>query len=419
LPEWFTSAAPCYFATVLFCLVAYTMFRRSRLSHSEMTKNTRDVRVSYSPRRQSTATTNSVAPTPPFLADVAPTITQDPIVELAEHAIPTEDLDTTSTPATGTASQTKTASAARWEAGTLPACADRNGVSDEERAMMVEMSHDPAFSRGFLPHDGLLVLGTAREAIREMAKDPQHASAQRKRIFDDFLKALDWRDQIDADGIWRNGLSERDELVQPMSYRYGTTRDGAPLAIENACNWIPAIKNAFKCGMSPEEFGRQRVYWYEHNMDLINKLHAQGMGNGQFLSIIDFGTLSADLTLAETRRAWPYLKSANFVVSANYGGTGRRIYLARLPRTVVWGWKLVKKFLPKETQEKVAVVSPRPTPAKVEHYQYPNGPYGGTMFDADALPACLGGTLESYDQRPAEFFLHWGRGAGPGKARLA
>ena len=31
-------------------------------------------------------------------------------------------------------------------------------------------------------------------------------------------------------------------------------------------------------------------------MDRVCKLHAAGQGNGQFLAIIDFGSLSTDLT---------------------------------------------------------------------------------------------------------------------------
>ena len=78
----------------------------------------------------------------------------------------------------------------------------------------------------------------------------------------------------------------------------------------------------------------------------------------------------------------------------------------------------MRKFLASETREKVAVVSPRPAPARVEHFQYPQGPYGGTLFDADALPACLGGAIaETYEQRATEFYMHFGRGAERGSER--
>lgn len=124
---------------------------------------------------------------------------------------------------------------------------------------------------------------------------------------------------------------------------------------------------------------------------------------------VALGSLASDLSFSETKQAWPYLRTANFEVSANYGGCGRRVYLSRLPRVIVWGWRVVCKFLPAETREKIAVVSPRGSPAQLVHYQYPQGPYGGTLIAAEALPTCLGGTIEEpYEQRPP---VHFGRGA--------
>lgn len=242
------------------------------------------------------------------------------------------------------------------------------------------------------------------------------AVSERGRLKKDHLKALAWRKAVDADGVWRDGLAAGLSAVQPCSWGYGTTEDGIPIVIDVALNWVPAIKLALNQKMTPAEFGLQRVYWYEHMMERTRQLQIAGRGNGQFLSIIDFGSLAADLSYSETKQAWPYLKEANFVISANYGGCGRRVYLARLPKVIVWSWRVVSKFLPAETREKIAVVSPRSAPAKLEHFQFPQGNYGGVRIAAENLPACLGGTATDYEGAPPMHYLP--PEEGPGTPRL-
>ena len=94
-----------------------------------------------------------------------------------------------------------------------------------------------------------------------------------------------------------------------------------------------------KTGLTPAEYGVQRVYWQENCLHRTRLAHAAGAGNGQYIHIIDFGGVDG-MGLKELREGWPYLKEAAVDVALNYGGCCARIYVARPPRILAVGWQL-------------------------------------------------------------------------------
>ena len=84
----------------------------------------------------------------------------------------------------------------------------------------------------------------------------------------------------------------------------------------------------------------------------------------------------------------PHVEQAAITVAMRYGGTCKRIYVARPPAIFTWGWRLIEPFLLEETRAKVSVVSPRGVAPSYEHY----GSDPLTAMRPESLPVSLGGT---------------------------
>lgn len=159
--------------------------------------------------------------------------------------------------------------------------------------------------------------------------------------------------------------------------------------IDRAASWLSAIRVSRKRGLTPSDFGKQRVYWHEKCLAVSRKHHEEGHGNGQYIQIIDFEGLN--VSLSEIQASWPYLKEATVAVALNYGGCCNRIYVARPPRVFSLAWRLLRPFLTEATNAKVAIVSPRGSPPSCEHYAFSKL----TEMRRDSLPVHLGGSLEA------------------------
>ena len=121
--------------------------------------------------------------------------------------------------------------------------------------------------------------------------------------------------------------------------------------VDRAVSWQDAISAARRQGITPEQYGAQRIYWHERCLEVTRRRHAAGAGNGQYIHVIDFGGIDAGIS--EIPGYWPYLREAAVAVALNYGGVCARIYVARPPRAFLWGWRLLRPFLTEATDAKV------------------------------------------------------------------
>lgn len=130
-------------------------------------------------------------------------------------------------------------------------------------------------------------------------------------------------------------------------------------------SWLGAISAARKQGLSPEQYGAQRIYWHERCLDVTRRRHAAGAGNGQYIHVIDFGGI--DVGMSEIPGYWPYLREAAVAVALKYGGVCARIYVARPPRAFSWGWRLLRPFLTEATNAKVLLATYYYSPLTTHH----------------------------------------------------
>lgn len=161
-----------------------------------------------------------------------------------------------------------------------------------------------------------------------------------------------------------------------MAFKYG-----------RGAEWLKAINACRRLGYPPDDFGATRVFWHERCIETAVREHASGVGNGAFVHVIDYGGMS-DATLRELRECFRYVKASIVAVSLNYGGTARRIFLARPPRWVSIGYTMLKPFLPDKSRQKI-VVLPARSPQRLADYGTADPLC--TML-ADSLPPSLGGT---------------------------
>ena len=125
--------------------------------------------------------------------------------------------------------------------------------------------------------------------------------------------------------------------------------------VDRAVSWQDAISAARRQGITPEQYGAQRIYWHERCLEVTRRRHAAGAGNGQYIHVIDFGGIDAGIS--EIPGYWPYLREAAVAVALNYGGVCARIYVARPPRAFLWGWRLLRPFLTEATDAKVLLTT--------------------------------------------------------------
>ena len=65
------------------------------------------------------------------------------------------------------------------------------------------------------------------------------------------------------------------------SFEYGLTAGGLPVFVDDARTWLSAIRVSKRRGLTPADFGWQRVYWHEKCLAVSRAHHAAGKGNGQ------------------------------------------------------------------------------------------------------------------------------------------
>ena len=284
--------------------------------------------------------------------------------------------------------------------GALPSCAYRAGVTEEDRAeLRIIVRRFPSKLDG-VPHtsrayDGYLELGWARcwteiQPAYDRSSTPDEVrAAEHERLLRGLGEAQAWRRQAGAEAFLENGLPpDLMDGVQIESWEYGKTSAGLPIFVDRAVTWLSAIRAARQQGLSPQQWGAQRVYWHERCLEITAQRHAAGEGNGQYIHIVDFE--GVDVGLTELLKSWPYIKEAAITVALNYGGCCARMYAARPFRVVNLIWKLLRPFLADVTSAKVAVVSPCSTAPRIEHYNY--SPL--TAMTPESLPTFLGGSLE-------------------------
>ena len=289
-----------------------------------------------------------------------------------------------------------------WQHGddALPSCAFRAGVTEEERAELriiarrfpSELDGVPHTSRAY---EGYLELGWARcwvelQPAYDRSSTPDEVrAAEHERLLRGLSEAQAWRRQAGAEAFLENGLPpDLMDGVQIESWEYGKTTAGLPIFVDRAVTWLSAIRAARQQGLSPQQWGEQRVYWHERCLDVVAQRHAAGEGNGQYIHIVDFE--GVDVGLTELLKSWPYIKEAAITVALHYGGCCARMYAARPLRVVNLIWKLLRPFLADVTSAKVAVVSPCSAAPRIEHYNY--SPL--TAMTPESLPTFLGGSLE-------------------------
>ena len=216
-------------------------------------------------------------------------------------------------------------------------------MSKDERALLARLLQLPELRGCDVPFSGNLTLGAAREVL-------QFPAAKREsevgRVVSELCDAMAWRATSDADRIGREGIDERlvSNECQAEAHHYGQTHGGLPVIVDDGSEWRRSIYAAKRAGFSAEEYATTRIYWHETCCAVAERAHAEGQGNGQFIHIIDLGGLS-DLTFGQVRELWPYIKASILLVSNNYTGTARRIYIARPPMIFSFGWSLCKVIL--------------------------------------------------------------------------
>eukprot|EP00964_Phaeocystis_antarctica_P000836 scaffold449_cov59-Phaeocystis_antarctica.AAC.3 len=222
----------------------------------------------------------------------------------------------------------------------LAECAFRPGVTEVEREelMLFARSHAAALA----PHGGLLALGAAREVL---AIAPSSRERERARLL---LAQADGRrrgvvarraagaargrairivgvrsDERGPAGFVHVENSRPEALADspssPASARLSSGRPpaaaiwqvclaGRPhrpcvprlqVFVDRAVSWLGAISAARKQGITPEQYGAQRIYWHERCLEVTRRRHAAGAGNGQYIHVIDFGGI--DVGMSELR----------------------------------------------------------------------------------------------------------------------
>ena len=182
---------------------------------------------------------------------------------------------------------------AGWQHGddALPSCAYRAGVTESERKeLRIVVSR---FASELAPHStrahdvctAYLELGCARILTydRASASDELRA-AEYERLMRMFGDSLAWRRQAGAEALLENGLPPAlMDGAQCESWEYGKTRAGLPVFVDRAVTWLSAIRTARQQGLSPQQWGAQRVYWHERCLEVTAQHHAAGEGNGQYV----------------------------------------------------------------------------------------------------------------------------------------
>ena len=112
------------------------------------------------------------------------------------------------------------------ENSALPRCMGRPGVLAEERAVVTSLMRHPRVACMADRHDGLLILNLGREVLKYPPK-------QRQSLLDEFEKARQWRKQVGADSVLREGLAPKLLAVQVESLQYGSTTAGLPVYVES------------------------------------------------------------------------------------------------------------------------------------------------------------------------------------------
>jgi hypothetical protein len=277
----------------------------------------------------------------------------------------------------------------------LPPCATRGSVSDEERAAMRRLLSmgDLAQLDGARAFDGLLLLGAAREVLLTPAHKDKEREKEFRRLAVVFAESITWRAAARCAQIKALGLDVRlvEGQCQCLAHHYGATHGGLPVVVDLASEWRRSIAAARRLGVSAEEYATTRIFWHESCVGMAARKHAAGEGNGQFIHVIDFGEATM-IGISEFLAAWPYVKASILKVSLNYGGTARRIYVARPPRLFSFGWRMLKPLILEKTRYKIVVLPVRTTQRLDDYFAY--GHEQLTAIPADSLPPPLGGTAE-------------------------
>ena len=261
---------------------------------------------------------------------------------------------------------------------------------------MRRLLQQTSLQRGLPPFNGGLVLGCAREILLTPASQAQKRESEFSTLSRLFSVTLDWRfDKVDPASIRRDGLppSLVENPCQSRAQFYGLSAGGLPVVVDQGSQWFAAINECRRLGMSPSDFAMTRVYWHERCCETAAKYHQQGRGNGQFIHVIDFGDL-AGLSFNTLYNQFPYIKTSIVDISLNYGGTARRIYIARPPKIFHIGYTMLKPFLPDKTKYKILVLPAR-NPQKLEDYGIAAGNDPLCKMAPDSLPPLLGGTVEA------------------------
>ena len=242
-----------------------------------------------------------------------------------------------------------------WKHGddALPSCAYRAGVTEEERReLRIIVRRFPSeLGNSTRAHDGYLELGWARcwtelqpaydrsstpDEVRWLglglglglaspspipnpysspnayfSPNPNHnpnhnpnpnqlRAAEHERLLRGLGEAQAWRRQYNGSGAeayLEDGLPpDLMDGAQCESWEYGKTSAGLPIFVDRAVTWLSAIRAARQQGLSPQQWGAQRVYWHERCLEITAQRHAAGEGNGQYIHIVDFEGVDVGLT---------------------------------------------------------------------------------------------------------------------------
>ena len=102
--------------------------------------------------------------------------------------------------------------------------------------------------------------------------------------------------------------------------------------------------------------------------------------------------------MRESLAGYPFIKASIMAISLHYGGTARRVYVARPPRSFHMLWNMLKPFLPPTTTQKVKVLPCRDGKAQ-RLEDFPSDDPACAM-QPSALPPELGGTAEASQGTP-------------------
>ena len=204
----------------------------------------------------------------------------------------------------------------------MPPCASRNGVTEEEaREMHALMQSAPGVAAGAVPHDGLLLLGLAR-GVLESSKEGVTSRIDEVRARDakGFLSILQWRGLVGTDAILAAGLPPQIQSLQIQSFEHGRTQGGLPVYVED-CGMYPArLREAKRLGIPPDSYAQTRVYWSEECMRRTNLSHARGIGNGQYVLVMDMRGL--EVGIMEFNSLWPFILAAVLTVAMSCARLG-------------------------------------------------------------------------------------------------